>query len=627
MSMAHPQPTSRGRLQRAVDEVLLAGLAALVAAVLQLGVARLADFPFSVYAWEWRSAALLWKTPWGYTILFAPLALTLALIALVLPRGVPLRFSLTAWLTLATWSVALLFPAIHGWASLVLALAVGLQLSRPLARREAALRVPLRRVGLAALLLTGVARPAFEWSIAGREQRAVASLPQAPTDAPNVLLIIWDTVRAASLSLHGASVPTTPRLDALAARGVTFSDAYATAPWTLPSHASMFTGLYASASHTDFAVPLPSGARTLAEVLRDRGFVTGAFTANLMATRKESGLGRGFLHFEDFTSSLHEIVHSTSITQADVFVVFLENLRRRRFWRVLRDLRSGGFETNFTVSSHDTKPAPVLARDFLAWQGGLPTGRPFFAFLNFFDAHDPYQPPDQYLRQVSGLNPTTIDRYHGGIRYIDEVMHEMLSTLAERGVLDNTIVVITSDHGEQFGEHGLTLHGNSLYRQALHVPLVMVFPPRLPAGVRVDTPVSLRDLPATLLTLAGSEPAREGIPGASLAALAGQPAGRASEVISELSRHYRRAPTLRNRNGPMESVVAGRWHLIRDGDGRLEAYDLLADGAEEHNRVASDAHADSLQGVLDAALTSSGVQGAAGYARTNSGTPLPRRNR
>lgn len=606
-------PTNR--MRRALDELLMGAAAALVAALLHLAVVRILDLRFSVYGWDWRSIALVWKVPLGYGMVFAPVAVALSLLALALPRGISLRLSATVWLTLVLWAIALFFPAIHGWASLVLAAAVALQLSRLAVRAPDSTRRALRLTGVAYLAVAVAARPAFERVTASRERTAVAALATPAEGAPNVLLLVWDTVRAASLSLYGAQVPTTPQLDSIAAHGVVFDEAYATAPWTLPSHASMFTGRYASATETDFGIPLPPDAPTLAEVLRNQGYATAGFTANLMATRAESGLSRGFIRYEDFTSSAWEVLHSTAFTQADLVVVFLENLRRGRYWRVVRDIVNGGFETHFTVASHDVKRAPTLARDFLAWQDTIPKGRPFFAFINLFDAHDPYQPPPEFLAQVSGPNARTIDRYHGSIRFVDDVVGRMLRELDRRGVLDHTIVVITSDHGEQFGEHGLTLHGNSLYRQVLHVPLLVTYPAGVPTNVRVKEPVTLRDIPATVLALAGVPHRGTGIEGHSLATLWSNSGERTSDVISEVSRHYRRAPSLRNLNGPMQSVVADSVHVIRDGDDRIEAYNVATDGAEERNLTTDAARSASLRAPLDEAVSRNTLRGAKGYAR------------
>jgi arylsulfatase A-like enzyme len=585
-----------------LDELALAGGAAVVAAVLQMAIVRLFPIPFSVYEWDYRSAPLIWKTPWGYLLAFSPIALLLGAITLVRPSFLSLRGSLTVWGTLALWGVGLMYPEIHGVAALVLALGGAMPVAKFLAARWGRSPVRLRSVSLALVALALFARPAFTWWRASSERGTVAALPAAPAGSPNVIFLIWDTVRAGSLSLYGAPLPTTPVLDSLSRGAVTFDQAFATAPWTLPSHGSMFTGRYASATRTEFDVPLADDAPTLAEALQQRGWATGGFTANVGATREASGLARGFVHYSDFASSFYEIVRSTPLAQADFFLVLMENIRSRRFYRIWQEVRQLNFGNNFTSVSHDHKKAPEIAADFLAWQGALPQGRPFFAFLNFWDAHAPYVAPTEYLRAVSDSSAKPLDRYHAAIRFIDHELGAMLGELERRGVLDNTIVVITSDHGEQFGEHGLTLHSNSLYRQLLHVPLLIRYPRETSAGLRVATPVSLRDLPATALDLLGIAQDSTGLEGRSLAALWRGTAPEVSDVMSELSRHYRTGGgRFRNANGPMSSLVVDSLHIIRDGNDKLEVYDLARDLPQERN-LAVGSLADGFGARLSAAL-------------------------
>lgn len=600
-----PAPDRRRRITRAADELLLGGGAAVVAAMLVLAVVRVFPIQFSVFEWEYRSGALIWKTPWGFLIAFAPMGLLLAALAFVLPRGLALRTSLAVWATLALWSVGLLYPEIHGWASLVLAIGLALPIARVLARRWEGTRGALRVSSAILVVLALVARPLFTSWQSSRERAAVAALPAPPADAPNVLFIIWDTVRASSLSLYGAAAATTPVLDSLAGHGVTFDQAFSTAPWTLPSHGSIFTGRYASATRGEFGAPIADDAPTLAEALRARGWITGGFTANVGATREASGLARGFIRYEDFTSSFEEVLHSTPLMQADFFLTLVNNIRARRWRRIWFEFKQADFSSHFTVASHDHKRAPRVASDFLAWQATIPDGRPYFAFLNFWDAHAPYRAPSEYLSAVRGAEGTVVDRYHASIRYVDHEVGVMLGELARRGALDNTIVVITSDHGEQFGEHGLTLHSNSLYRQLLHVPLLVVYPRGVPAGVRVTAPVSLRDLPATALALVGVARDSTGIEGRSLAPLWSGGAAPASEVVSEVSRHYSGRESFGNGLGPMESLVADSLHIIRDGRARIEAYDLARDLLEERNLAAGPLAgplADMLAERLDQAL-------------------------
>jgi arylsulfatase A-like enzyme len=181
--------------------------------------------------------------------------------------------------------------------------------------------------------------------------------------------------------------------------------------------------------------------------------------------------------------------------------------------------------------------------------------------------------------------PSSYDRnaYDASIASQDAALGELFAELERRGILENTIVVITSDHGEQLGEHGLFAHGNSLYMQNLHVPLVVVAPGRgVPAGRRVEAPVTLRSLAATVLDLAGAPDAR--IPGASMAVTWRDGTAPADQVLAEVSKGInspRHVPVTR---GDMKSLLADGHHYIRNfGDGREELYDLGADPGEEND--------------------------------------------
>jgi arylsulfatase A-like enzyme len=174
--------------------------------------------------------------------------------------------------------------------------------------------------------------------------------------------------------------------------------------------------------------------------------------------------------------------------------------------------------------------------------------------------------------------------YNGSIAYIDREIGRALEALESAGVLDNTIVAVTSDHGEQFGEHGLVDHGNSLYRPALEVPLIIRYPARVPAGASVSEPVSLRDLPATLLDLSLG---REDLPGVSLAPLwSGDPEHRASSVFATVSGGVRMPEWTPVMRGDMVSIIRDDFSYIRNGDGVEELFAL--EDAEESRDLAAD---------------------------------------
>ena len=177
--------------------------------------------------------------------------------------------------------------------------------------------------------------------------------------------------------------------------------------------------------------------------------------------------------------------------------------------------------------------------------------------------------------------------YDGAIAYLDDQLNRLLVALQDRGVLDNTVVIVTSDHGEQFGEHGLFLHANSLYQPLLHVPLIIRFPPRVPTG-RIAARVSLRDLPATIIDLLSLE--ETGLPGLSLARhwspAPGVASGRADAAIAEVrqaSWAKQAMPWYPVAKGDMASVTDDAYHYIRNGDGTEELYAMADDPEERHD--------------------------------------------
>ena len=193
---------------------------------------------------------------------------------------------------------------------------------------------------------------------------------------PNVLLLVMDTVRADRLSLHGYKRDTTPNLVRLARKGVRFDQARSTAPWTLPSHASMFTGRWPHQTGVSEDRPLDATHPTLAEFLSDRGYLTAGFVGNTYFCNSWFGLGRGFAHYEDFYDE-------------DLVISITETLRCSALGRCLLRIASLplGVERR-------RKDAAAVNHDFLDWLSEQDKERPFFAFLNFFDAHTPYLLPE-----------------------------------------------------------------------------------------------------------------------------------------------------------------------------------------------------------------------------------------
>ncbi|HEU4563244.1 MAG TPA: sulfatase, partial [Gemmatimonadaceae bacterium] len=410
------------------------------------------------------------------------------------------------------------------------------------------------------------------------------------------LVIILDTVRATSLSLYGRERATTPKLEQLAREGAAFDYAFAPAPWTLPSHASMFTGRRATELSAGDRAPLDAAFPTIAESFRDRGWSTAGFVANVYYAGHDSGLRRGFARWEDYRTTLAQILWSSTLAQMEL----AKRLAWSTTWGDAADAVSDfdlGLEP---LRFADRKAGHTVTDQFLDWQAEQGE-RPFFAFLNYFDAHAAYLPPGRYRRLFSRA-PSQLDLYESCIRYLDDELDRLFTALRARGALDNTIVVVASDHGEYFGEHGKTGHGNGLHQPVLRVPLVIRYPARVPAGTRVARAVSLSEIPATLLDLAGARDAR--FPGRSLARYWRDDGGSedGGVVVADLT-----GPL----GGPPES---GRsWHalatddllLIRSSDGREELYAYRDDPGEARDlseRAARDgrlrARRDSLGALL-----------------------------
>jgi arylsulfatase A-like enzyme len=547
----------------------------------------------------------VWLIPLGVAVLVVVPGMVLALVAWSRRGGIRPGTAVGLLSFIGFLDICARLP-LEMWASLPLSAGLAIQSARLAGRRHRTFIEPVRRatpllvvVLLAVMLLTIGGRA---WS----DRRAAAALPMPPPGAKNLLLIVWDTVRADHLSLHGYSRPTTPNLKRWAGRGVRFDMAFATSSWTLPSHASLFTGRWPHELGVDWTSPLRTDVPTLAEHLDTLGYDTAGFVSNLDYSSRESGLARGFAHYDDFP-----------IEPYDTFVRYVGLGHRLEVpaWactleRLIQKIMGSSPDLVPRSSEHAKRGAEVDREflDWLSWQQRR--RRPFFAFLNYNDAHTPYEAPDPSTPGF-GLRPTTcherttllrwnatekaklsehdvrlaVDLYDDGIAYLDRRLGGLLEELGRRGVLDDTLVVVTADHGEHLGDHRLFFHGCSLYRQLVQVPLVIVGPTGVPAGRVVAEPVSLRDIPATIVELLG--PGRDApFPGRSLARYwrgDPEPAGsRPEPLLMETTKpivltNEGREPTAK---GPMKSLVAGGMHYIQSGDGSEELFNLSSDPAE-----------------------------------------------
>jgi arylsulfatase A-like enzyme len=528
----------------------------------------------------------LWITPLSNLLILVPAGAFTALVC----RFVPPLQSLQARLFLqglpAVFGVLwLLFPRIHPYAIVVLSLGMAVQLARLAAARPWLARRAVRSMIAAGAVVMAVSMASTLLEDAGR-RRALSTASMLPAGAPNVLLVVLDTVRASSLSVYGYERPTTPELEAFAEHAVMFRTSFATTSWTLPSHASMFTGRYPYELSADWERPLDGAEPTLAEVLRDAGYRTGGFVGNIEYTSRETGLARGFQHFGDWPLSFGRVASESSLA-----FFLLDNPAVRRLMNAYEPFVQ--------------RPAEEVIGEFLAWKRSTAAGgQPYFAFLNLYDAHEPLIPPEPYLSRFGAtsdrrramtfgrlnggalrpgdpLTPAELDMeeraYDGAIAYLDAEIGRLLRVLSAEGELQSTVVIITSDHGEHFGEHGLRSHGTALYSPGLHVPLLIGLARPTPVAGPVDTPVSLRDLGATVLDLVGIR--EHPLPGTSLSWAwgSGGDAPEPSILLSELWPPRNVQPDVPVAKGYMRSLVQWPLQLIQRADGVVELLNLAGD--------------------------------------------------
>ncbi len=298
------------------------------------------------------------------------------------------------------------FPRIYGLAWLVALLGLAARLVPLIERRTRGFRRFVLVSFPAAVAIVATLGAAL-WVGDRIKQSRENARPLPPPGSPNVLLIVLDTVAAGHLSLHGYHRATSTTLAELAERGIRFDSARAASSWTLPSHATMFTGRWLHELSVGWLTPLDRTHPTLAEFLGDRGYATAGFVANTFYCATDSGLARGFTHYQDFifpelTALKTAVLVSRALEGFQTIVYFTEDWLEsagllpyvQRLWRSL---------------DTDRKGAAVVNRELLDWLANrTQPERPFFAFLNYFDAHYPYQLPPGRLHRF-GVEPT--DKY------------------------------------------------------------------------------------------------------------------------------------------------------------------------------------------------------------------------
>ncbi len=436
--------------------------------------------------------------------------------------------------------------------------------------------------------------------------------------APNVLIVVWDTVRADRMSLYGHSRDTTPFLDRFAEDAVVYDHAIASSEWTGPTHASLFTGLPLRTHGMDtYYKWLDHHHETLAERMRSAGFSTWAFTGNRFVSDFVNML-------QGFDTQLHTF--EGPLKQPSRKATARKLLPRDRSTEISPSYAGGkqGWSKRLTLFKDAAPVANRAFGRFLERRAEDPA--PFLAFINLMEAHQPRVPSLEsrkalldddmielalrtdsslfslmaYMSGKHAFTKAELDAmagtYDASILDLDRAFQQLIEGMERKGVLDDTIVVLTADHGEMLGEKGLYSHRWALYEPLVHVPLVIRYPdsmvrrdPRLKPR-RVSETVSIGQVPATLLDAVDVDP----MPGIAPSLLDGPPN---SPVFTEL-RDPNIVMAVVRRAFPdvpkdqfarsLHAIYDGPHKLIRASDHQHELYDLSEDPDETENRVELD---------------------------------------
>jgi len=425
-------------------------------------------------------------------------------------------------------------------------------------------------------------------------------------EQPNILLIIMDDVRQDHFSCYGYKRKTTPFIDSLADESIIFDNAYTTGPWSPPSHASIFSGLYPSEhgvqhGHLWLDIEIP----TLAEKLTDVGYETISLSNNAFVG-PETGLDRGFSRFDEIWKRYH--LGEAGFSRAG--------------WR--RTLR--GFRRFFAINN---KGAEFTNEVLINWlQNERDTDKPFFVFINYLDTHPICNSPRSFMKMFPEVRYSYFRMfklirawtnkaafasgkikfsekmwefhkwlYDVAILYLDSKIRELYEVMKEIKILDDTIIIITGDHGENFGEHGLITHESSIYEESLRVPLIVRYP-RLPSDLRIDNPVQLMDLYYLILSQAGIKSLESGREGRFLDM---EKVINGEKSVRPVFVEYARPPGLVEKLEKMcpgynysrfdrgyQTIIVHPYKYIKSSKGDEELYNLSKDPKELDNLVMKD---------------------------------------
>ncbi len=445
------------------------------------------------------------------------------------------------------------------------------------------------------ILSAGVIAAVVSFPLPGRDMIGTAEPPAAGTPSgPNVLLIVLDTLRADHVGTYGYSRPITPWLDEFAKGATVYERAIAPSSYTLPTHASLFTGLYPETHgaiendrHDGVSLeelglladwanvsPLPEEAVTLAELLSERGYETGAICANSAYLSRAFNLDQGFKTYVDATGSRE------AWRPAGLRIVARFPIPEK--WRLYRMI---GSNERYYLFANEINALTYR------WLKGR-TDRPFFLFLNYMEAHAPHLAmpgyrdlfPNSYARQTvdwgafnrgeQEFSPeqksALVDAYDAQVRSLDDRLRELFAHLESVGALENTLVVFCADHGEGFAEHGTLGHAMSVFEPEVWVPIIVKIPGQAEGG-RVTRLVELTDIAPTVLNAIGV-PVPESIEGVDLST-----EHREMPIVSFLGPYERKYSEY--------AVYSDPWKLLWRSDAEPRLFNFREDAGETQDRA------------------------------------------
>jgi len=421
---------------------------------------------------------------------------------------------------------------------------------------------------------------------------------------PNVVIIVIDTLRADHTTMCGYKYPTTPNLSELARECQFFPNGESVDSWTLPSHASMFTGLYprehgARASkdmgaagvqrNRPYGTALVRSKQTLATYLSKAGYDTGAIAANYIWLYRAFGLDQGFSYYYDLPKLL----------------IFTPSGHRTFIWPLDTIDTAFGLNGKLLQPATDGRSVTEMGCSWIERNGE----RPFFLFLNYMDAHFPYSAPPpydktdgpgipysrilrdgpwrsfiwRYVGTGKGLTPklkaVATNQYDGGIAYADHWVGEFIKRLKAKGLYDDTLLIVTSDHGEFLGEHGRIDHMVGVYEEGVRIPILVKYPHGRLAGTIRSERASITGVFATVFDSLGL----------AMPQVSARPLGTLGRLVLVEDFENGQSTSVYGAKfkGDRTAVYEGNWKYIHSTAAPAELYDLSADATESANMIAA----------------------------------------